>query len=614
MTNFHTINDSRDYMNYFFNIGSRGVTETTAEIMGMSNTIRNALGNLAFKTSEYLGQAESVATGFGLTTIAAFTSATKSAMEFQQAVASVEAISGKQLSGGAIGEKAMAMSNKFGLATTEMTQGLEALARAGITANESINALLESGVQMTKFEGRDLEESINDILATTNLLNPDINPDTDEFAQTVRDLNQTIISTSESSPINAKNIIDTLQHVGGYAAATSLDQEDLFATIAQLGAKGTKGEIAGTSLRAFISAGQKDTAQRALDRIGLKVTDLWSESGENILPLSEMKRVLDEALDAKGFSKQEKIEFYSDFVGYKQANQVMKIDPEGIDEYKNKINNAMSLTDKMNIILGTVKGNWSQISQIATNFMTRVGNKFLPILNMILVPTKYLLKLVTSIPFLDWGVAIGGSIAAVSGLSVLFNNLVPTIFTFVNKFIDFQEMFDNKQKSPLQIVFENIKQNLMESREILSDIMHLRIENLDTLVNDREAHKTNKLLVKKADRDTISEFQQQVYGYRGWIPKIDKETKKGKVYSADGDVIAHIEDGQYTITKNLKHTDKYGQRSLHAKIGDVIKDEKESEKLMDKVYGEGMKGKRKSIWAEMDPLAKEFVMNKFRPN
>ena len=212
--------------------------------------------------------------------------------------------------------------------------------------------------------------------------------------------------------------MDTLQHVGGYASATGIDQADLFATIAQLGAKGTKGDIAGTSLRAFISAGQKDTGQRALARIGLDVSDLWNDDGTAMLPISEVKRILDEALVSAGFSAQERLEFYSDFAGYKQANQIMKIDSTEVDEYRAKIDNAMTLTDKMNIILGTVQGNWAQIWNTVSNYMTKVGSTLLPIINAILIPIKYIVKAIDAIPFSNVIGAFALGSIAVRGISV----------------------------------------------------------------------------------------------------------------------------------------------------------------------------------------------------
>ena len=53
MSNVPTIHNARDYVNYVFNISTRGVTEVTSEIFGLSSTVQNVLGNLAFKTSEY---------------------------------------------------------------------------------------------------------------------------------------------------------------------------------------------------------------------------------------------------------------------------------------------------------------------------------------------------------------------------------------------------------------------------------------------------------------------------------------------------------------------------------------------------------------------------------
>ena len=439
MANFSTIHNANDYVNYVFNISTRGVMESTAEIIGMCGTIQNVIGNLAFKTSEYLTNAETVSVGFGTAAVAAFSQATKQAIAFEQATASVEAISGKQLSGSDIGAKAMQMSNQFGMATSEMTEGLEALARAGITANDSIMSLLESGVQLSKFEGMDLEDSINSLISTVNLLKPELNTDSAEFGNAVKELNQKIVSTSEASPINAENIMNSLQHIGGYASATGIDQDDLFAVIAQLGAKGTKGEITGTSLRAFVSAGQKDTAQRALDRIGLSVTDLWDESGDTMLSISQMKDVLDEALESKGYSQQEKLEFYSDFVGYKQANQIMKIDTAETAAYKDKIAESLSLTEKMNIILGTVQGNWNQIVNTATNFLTKIGKVMLPIINAILIPIKMIVKIIDAIPFGEYIASFGLGLVAIQGISTAFNTLVPTVITFITKFIQFDK-------------------------------------------------------------------------------------------------------------------------------------------------------------------------------
>ena len=426
-----SINSTEDYVNYTFHISSKGVGAVAGELVGLSNTVSNLLGDIAFKTSEMLAYTETLAIGTSVAVGAMFTSAVKDAIRFEQQMANVKAIGGESLNTKEIGNAAMEYSNKFGMATASMTEGLEALARAGITTTSVMRSVLEEGVKLSKLEGMDLEDSINDLIATTNLLSPDnVNMNDAQYADMVKQMNQHIVSTSESAPINAQNIIQSLQHVGGYASASGIDQDDLFAVIAQLGSRGTKGEMAGTALRAFVAAGQKDTAQRALARIGLNVSDLWNDNGETMLSISEMKDVLDDALEARGYSKQEKLEFYSDFAGYKQANQIMKIDTSEVQQYKEQIANAWDLGKKLETILGTVRGNLDRIWQITQNFMTKVGGKILFIANAILTPVRMLLELITKMPFADTAVAAGMIIVGFNGVLKIINNIVPRFSTF----------------------------------------------------------------------------------------------------------------------------------------------------------------------------------------
>lgn len=431
MVQNESIYKSEDYVNYTFHISSKGAGTVAGELLGLSNTVSTLLGDIAFKTSEMLSYTETLAMGTSVAIGAMFVSATKDAVRFEQQMANVKAIGGESLNIKEIGNAAMEYSNKFGMATSSMTEGLEALARAGITTTSVMKSVLEEGVKLSKLEGMSLEDSINDLISTTNLLAlNDVDMNDAQYAEMVKVMNQHIVSTSESAPINAQNIIQTLQHVGGYASASGIDQDDLFAVIAQLGSRGTKGEMAGTALRAFIAAGQKDTAQRALARIGLNVTDLWNDNGETMLSISEMKDVLDEALEARGYSKQEKLEFYSDFAGYKQANQIMKINTSEVAKYKDQIANAWDLGTKLNTILNTVRGNLDRILQITTNFMTKVGSKFLFIANTILTPVRMVLELLNKMPFADSAVAIGMVLLGFKGILVIINNIVPRFSGF----------------------------------------------------------------------------------------------------------------------------------------------------------------------------------------
>lgn len=487
MAQLETINTPQDYVNYTFNVEARGIAEVAGELMGLSNTVNSLLGLVAFKTSEFLTHTETMAIGAGVAISAMFTSATQDAIRFQQQVANVKAIGGESVDAQQIGNAAMEYSNKFGMATASMTEGLEALARAGITTTSVMKGVLEEGVKLSKLEGMDLEDSINDLISTTNLLSTeDVDMNAPEYAEMLKTMNQQIVSTSESAPINAQNIIQSLQHVGGYASASGMDQEDLFAVIAQLGARGTKGEMAGTALRAFIAAGQKDTAQRALARIGLNVTDLWDKDGQTMLSISEMKDVLDNALEERGYSKQEKLEFYSDFAGYKQANQIMKIDTSEVAKYKESIANAWDLGTKLNTILGTVKGNLDRIWQIATNFMTKVGSKLLTLMGAILTPIRIALELFTKIPFADTAVSVGMLFVGFKTGLMLFNKLVPALGGFMSGLKNVK-----KESFSFNQIWKDTKKEIKLTKEIFDNItdqqsltkIHLRERGLSA--NDK---------------------------------------------------------------------------------------------------------------------------------
>ena len=107
MSQTETIQTPQDYVNYTFNIESRGIAEVSSELMGLSNTVGNILGQVAFKTSEFLSHTDMLAIGVGAAISSMFVSATRDAITFQQQVANVQAIGGEAINAGAIGDAAM---------------------------------------------------------------------------------------------------------------------------------------------------------------------------------------------------------------------------------------------------------------------------------------------------------------------------------------------------------------------------------------------------------------------------------------------------------------------------------------------------------------------------
>lgn len=548
MTSYNTIETPQDYVNYTFNISSRGITEVMGEMAGLSNTVTTILGQLAFKTSEYLTHTESMVIGMSTAAIAAYASATQEAMKFEQQVANVQAIGGESINAMEIGQAAMQYSNQFAMDVNSMTEGLEALARAGLTATDVMSGVLAEGVKLSKLEGIDLEDSINNLIATTNLLaEDDLNINSREYAEAVKSMNQHIVSTSESSPINADNIIQSLQHVGGYASANKIDQDDLFAVIAQLGAKGTKGEMAGTALRAFVAAGQKDQAQRALARIGLNVSDLWDETGEAMLPISEMKDVIDNALEARGYSKQEKLEFYSDFAGYKQANQIMKIDTAEVQEYKKTIANAWDLGTKLDTILGTTQANLQTLFQTVKNFMTRVGSTMLPILNAIVIPIKWGVQLLDAIPFSENITGMLLAVTALKGILLFINRVVPTLASMYTSFSDTTSDAE-KNTGKIRRHISGIVGDLQQAKHILTNIGNKRVLSdirLKQGLMGEQSYQVHKEVTKKVYEKLVKDdpnqkgFDDLSYTEKDVLYNIMEAYKDAQIYQDELKIITN---------------------------------------------------------------------------
>ena len=483
-----SVTNTTGYVNYVYNISSRGTAQVASQLLGLSGIAGNILGQIAFQTSSYLNSTEGALLSLGVVASAGLTKATQFAMKFNQEMETVHAISGKTVT--SLASDAMEMSNKFGVALDDMTKGLESLARAGVSTG-NMTAILEQAMGLSKLEGLTLEQSINDLISTTNLLdttNLDLN--SPEYAEAVKYQAQKITATSEAAPINATNIIHTLEHVGGYASSTHIDQDDLYAVIAQLGSKGTKGDMAGTSLRAFISAGQKDTAQRALKRIGLEVSDLWKDDS-TIMSISDMKDVLDEAMEARGYTQQEKLEFYSDFAGYKQANQIMKIDTTSVREFKEKIDHSWSMSKKMETVLNTAQTNLQSLMQTGINFLTKVGEPLLLIVSPIAKVIKTAIDVVDAIPFSNWVVAGGLLLVSIKSISTIFNKLGPQLLSHM----DFSLNIKN--------IWSDTKKELKETYDIIQNISNNQILRKKSL--EIEANRI-------VDDDKI-EYFREVLGY-----------------------------------------------------------------------------------------------------
>lgn len=558
-----SVTNTTGYVNYVYNISARGTSQVASQLMGLSGIAGNILGQLAFQTSSYLTSTEGSLLSLGVVASASLSKATQFAMKFNQEMETVHAISGKTVT--TLADDAMRMSNKFGVALGDMTTGLEALARAGVSTG-NMTAILEQAMGLSKLEGLTLEQSINDLISTTNLLDTKgLDLESPEYAEAVKYQTQKITATSEAAPINATNIIHTLEHVGGYASSTNIDQDDLYAVIAQLGSKGTKGDMAGTSLRAFISAGQKDTAQRALARIGLSVEDLWKDD-ETIMSISDMKDVLDEAMESRGYTQQEKLEFYSDFAGYKQANQIMKIDTTSVREFKDKIDRSWDTSKKMETVLNTAQTNLQSLMQTGINFLTKVGEPFLPIVSTISKVLKTMIDVVGAIPFSNWVVAGGLALVSIKSISTILNKILPSILAHKESALSIKNFWADTKDS-VQETFDIISHH--------NDYQMLRKKQINNEVN------------RVTDNDKIFSWQKRGFNVKNLDDVLVLEARIGQKNSTN----MYRQDKKERLNKLYFDPKWFGQqqekRNERQSDNDTLTVIKDIREILKNAFGDG---------------------------
>ena len=428
------------------NFAFRSTNQMSATLLAVQsglNSLTAVAGSVGRGLSDAMTTAQSAALTLGTVAVMGMQKAIGAASEYQAKMAQVKAISGQSdAEVNQLGASAQQLSAKYGMSLDDVTDGLITLGRAGINNAAVQTGVLEEGFKMAKLEGMDLNESLEDLITTTNLLNGStVDMNSSEYSTQVSEMNTKLLTASQVAPLDVKNIIESLQYAGGSAAVSHMDQDNLLATISALGARGTKGALAGTALRNFMTRSITSTGENALESIGLSGDSLWKFGGNTMRSFSDMKRMLDDTMKDRGMTTQDQLSFWSKFAGPKMANQLMKIDPDQVDEYEAKIEDGINTQDEMNTILNSTKELWNEITSSIGNFFVNVGSKFLIIINPLLQVVKILTSVFSGDGILGgimsqlfgWLGAGGLVTAIVAAGAALFNTIGPSVASIFHK-------------------------------------------------------------------------------------------------------------------------------------------------------------------------------------
>lgn len=325
--------------------------------------------------------------------------------EYEQGMKIVQAVSGQSKAAiDELGQVANQFSVQYRVDIDQLTEGLQTLGRAGLKSAQEQTEVLESGLNTAKLEGRDLNGVLEELIQNTTLLGGNLK--SSNFGEQSEYVNNLLVATSMTAPINTHDISETLKYSGGMLAAaggTITDEEgrdsqegkklieDYMGTVAAFAQKGVTGSIAGTALRAFFNkpATQDESVTEALGRIHLKPEYLWEEGEETMKPVSEQIGLIQSQMDKLGISQMDRLQIWSKIVGGKMGQQMIKLDSSDIKDITKDIREANSAENLATQSMQTYQATMKQTSEAGQQAFRAFGEhvaRFLTPIAKILTP------------------------------------------------------------------------------------------------------------------------------------------------------------------------------------------------------------------------------------
>ncbi len=170
-------------------------------------------------------------------------------------------------------QAAIDLGAKFGITGTEVAQGMESMAAAGLNEREVI-AALPSVLALAKAESLSLDEASSKLansLTTVGL----------GFDQAGR-MADVLTQGANESTTSASALAAALETVGGIATTAGLSLEQTNAALTGLAKGGIEGSAAGTSLSAILTQllNPASNASKELNKLGINTRDLGTVIGE----------------------------------------------------------------------------------------------------------------------------------------------------------------------------------------------------------------------------------------------------------------------------------------------------------------------------------------------
>jgi TP901 family phage tail tape measure protein len=410
------------------NVGAN-ISDLTSAMNTATRSISSFVNDTR-KGFQALGDVGKIITGVGIGIAAGLGAATKKAMDFEQQMSNVKAVSAA--SAGDM-QKLTALAQEMGAKTkyssVEAAKGIEELVKAGVSVKDIMSGGLEGALSLATAGELDLAEAAGIASTALNAFKKD--------GITVTRAADLLAGAANASATDVHELRYALSMVSAVASGAGLSFQDTSTALAVFAQSGLKGSDAGTSLKTMLLnlIPQTKKEVKLFDALGVTAKDgsnAFFDASGNIKSMAEIAQVLQDKL--KGLTNEQRMATLQQMFGtdaIRAANILYNEGAAGINKMygeMSKVTAAEVAAEKMN----NVKGQVEKLRGAVETMAISIGNSLLPLISLLASTAQALVNKFNSLSdasktFLTIGAALTAAFALFIGPLLIVIGFIPAI-------------------------------------------------------------------------------------------------------------------------------------------------------------------------------------------
>ena len=307
----------------------------------------------------------------GLSATAPFAASIRSGAAYQDQLLGIKASTGataEQLQ--AVDETAMKLSKDMGIGPAAIAASFQELLKAGMPLEQVLNGAGRAATEFAKVGQLDMAQAAVVMSDAMNI-----------FGVSAKTAVDTLSAAADSSSTNIAEVVEAFSNVGAIAASANQSITTMSAALAILGNNAVKGGEAGTALKSMmlpIMSGA-DGAAKALEKVGLKLSDFRDTSTGAMLPLGQSMDIVKQAIGGLGKEAQDAalLDIFGSY-GMKAATILMKEGEAGFKAMEATMAGASSVGTKFGDIMSGLSGSGSKLMASIERLAIAISNALAP--------------------------------------------------------------------------------------------------------------------------------------------------------------------------------------------------------------------------------------------